>query len=82
MSLNIRCVICAELVPEERSKRGAITCTPEHGKELGKRRRDDKAGKSCRLCGRRTRKPRVERVLTEQGAIESRPLSESAQVNV
>jgi ribosomal protein S26 len=80
MSLDIRCVICGEPVPEERAKRGAITCGQDCSRELNKRRRSQKAGSSCRLCGRRVRKPRAERVLTEQGAVESRPSAEAAHM--
>lgn len=79
MSLNLRCVICGELIPEDRSKRGAVTCDYEHGRILKNRRRTEKSGKACRLCGRPIRKPKTERVLTEQGAIEDRVVAEGAQ---
>jgi DNA-directed RNA polymerase subunit RPC12/RpoP len=80
MSYDLKCVICSKEVPEDRAKRGAITCDNEHSKLLKNRRRTEKSGTSCRLCGRRIRKPRTETVLTEQGAIEIRVCADGAQV--
>lgn len=79
MSLNLLCVICGQVIPEDRAKRGAVTDTKEHGRELNRRKRQEKAGSSCRLCGRRDRRPKMERVLTEAGEIENRLCAESAQ---
>ena len=57
--LSLHCVVCSNVIDEKRARRGAVTCSTECSKELSKRRRDDKATRNCRLCGRRMRAPRA-----------------------
>ena len=57
--MNIFCVLCKELIPEKRQRRGACTCSKEHQQEYRRQRRAERALVNCRLCGRKARKPKA-----------------------
>jgi predicted nucleic acid-binding Zn ribbon protein len=64
------CILCRTLIPEDRQRRGAVTCCSDHQKEYRRQRRSERALRFCRLCGRKARKPtRVEPVLHEHDGI-------------
>lgn len=44
------CVVCGEEVASDRAKRGAITCSKEHGKERRDQLQAWKDKKECRYC--------------------------------
>lgn len=44
------CVVCGDEVAMDRAKRGAITCSPEHGKERKAQLAAWKDLKECRYC--------------------------------
>jgi hypothetical protein len=50
------CTLCKEPVPEDRARRGAVTCSREHAHEYRRQRRSERALRFCRLCGRRAKK--------------------------
>jgi len=50
------CVLCRAEIPEERQRRRAVTCTPEHQREYRRQRRSQRATRFCRLCGRPVQK--------------------------
>jgi hypothetical protein len=56
--VKIFCVLCREEIPPERTARRAVTCSERCAKEYRRQARQDRAGKKCRLCGRRFRKAR------------------------
>jgi hypothetical protein len=69
------CVLCREDIPEDRQRRGAVTCCPEHQREYRRQRRSEHALRFCRLCGRKARRPKpVGAVLMEH--VESGDVSE------
>jgi hypothetical protein len=53
------CILCREPIPEDRQRRGAVTCTSEHAKEYRRQRRAEHATRFCRLCGRRAKRPKA-----------------------
>lgn len=46
------CVLCQAQIPEDRQRRRAVTCCPDHQKEYRRQRRSQRATQFCRLCGR------------------------------
>lgn len=50
------CILCREPIPEDRQRRGAVTCSTTHAMEYRRQRRDERALRFCRLCGRPARK--------------------------
>jgi hypothetical protein len=50
--MQIFCVLCRSEIPEDRQRRRAVTCCPEHQKEYRRQRRAQLATRFCRLCGR------------------------------
>lgn len=71
------CVLCRALIPEDRQRRGAVTCCPEHQREYRRQRRSERALKFCRLCGRKARRQKpVEAVRMEHS--DSREVVDSA----
>jgi predicted nucleic acid-binding Zn ribbon protein len=56
MEFIFHCVLCAGPIPEQRVRRGACTCSPEHQREYKRRKRAlrkiSMAGDHCRACGR------------------------------
>jgi predicted nucleic acid-binding Zn ribbon protein len=55
------CTICKAEIDEKRYARGSRFCSPECAKTASKERRDWRASKACRLCGRRLPHPKVKR---------------------
>lgn len=54
------CIHCREQLDEKRTIRGSIFCAkPECRSADRKARRQFKASRNCRLCGRRARRPRA-----------------------
>ena len=53
------CIMCRELIREDRQRRGAVTCCPDHAKEYRRQRRAERAKKSCRLCGRSAKRSKA-----------------------
>jgi predicted nucleic acid-binding Zn ribbon protein len=51
-TMHTFCVIDQKVIPEEREKRRAVTCSDECRTELIARRRKRKDDKFCRQCGR------------------------------
>lgn len=66
--LEFNCVICKAAVDQKRATHGSDTCTNECSKEKSRRIRNWRASKSCRLCGRRARRPKTTEMVA--GAIE------------
>jgi len=56
-----RCILgdCDAFIPVERVRRNAVTCSPEHQKQLSRQRRSERAEKFCRLCGRPAKRKRA-----------------------
>jgi hypothetical protein len=50
------CVLCREPIPADRQRRGAVTCSSDHQREYRRQRRNERALRNCRLCGRKTKK--------------------------
>jgi len=50
------CILCRIRIPEDRQRRGAVTCCSEHQREYRRQRRSERALRFCRLCGRKARK--------------------------
>ena len=46
------CIICGSIIPEDRMKKRAITCSPEHSKERTNMLRRQLDAKRCRYCMR------------------------------
>jgi hypothetical protein len=63
--MKLRCVLstperiaegkCLGDIPQQRGRRGGITCSPECFKEYRLQKRQDLAEYKCRLCGHRLR---------------------------
>jgi predicted nucleic acid-binding Zn ribbon protein len=53
------CTVCKEEIDEKRYARGSRFCSSECAKAHSKERRDWRASKACRLCGRRLPRPKV-----------------------
>jgi hypothetical protein len=53
------CILCKSEIPPERQRRGGITCCVDHAREYRRQRRAERATKFCRLCGRKSRKPKI-----------------------
>ncbi len=64
--MKLRCVMsaperiqagqCLGDIPEQRARRGGVTCSPECFLEYRRLRRNKAAEKACRLCGRAFRR--------------------------
>lgn len=50
--VELRCVICAELIPEDRMKRRAVTCKDDCAREFVNRKRMLTGRKKCLVCMR------------------------------
>jgi hypothetical protein len=50
------CILCSEPIPEDRQRRGAVTCSSDHQREYRRQRRSERAVRFCRLCGRAAKK--------------------------
>lgn len=48
----VHCVICGDVLTEERLKKRAITCSPEHSKDRANQLRRMLDAKRCRYCQR------------------------------
>jgi hypothetical protein len=73
------CILCRSQIPEDRQRRGAVTCSPEHQREYRRQRRSERALRFCRLCGRKARKKSLQQaVLMEHNHLtnEAEPKSE------
>jgi hypothetical protein len=53
------CMVCKAEISEKRYARNCRFCGPECAKTYAKQRRDWRASKQCRLCGRRLPHPKV-----------------------
>lgn len=53
-TLRTSCILanCCRRIPLKRQRRGAITCTPKHGRLLTKLRKQERDRRVCDKCGR------------------------------
>jgi hypothetical protein len=58
--MTVYCCICKSPISEKRANRGSHFCSEPCHEAYRKQRRDWRASKSCRLCGRPARAPRKE----------------------
>jgi hypothetical protein len=67
---NTFCILCREPIPEDRQRRGAVTCCPDHAREYRRQRRAERSLRFCRLCGRPAKRKKLsEPVLHEHSEI-------------
>src|SRR5271157_4714192 len=52
VALEAFCILCRKPIPENRKRRGAVTCCPDHAREYRCQRRAERSLRFCRLCGR------------------------------
>jgi hypothetical protein len=70
LGLKLHCVWDAREIPEDRARKGAITCGDECKRHYANYRRRIRSQVKCRLCGRgRRRKAKLEPVLMEHNGI-------------
>lgn len=64
------CILCREPIPEDRQRRGAVTCSTDHAREYRRQRRAERSLRFCRLCGRAAKRKKLEQpVLHEHNEI-------------
>ena len=56
LQMKLYCMVCRRTVPDERVRRGSPYCSKDCREVYRKARRDWRATKHCRLCGRPVRK--------------------------
>jgi len=70
---ELHCVWDAGEIPEDRARKGAITCCEECKRQYANYRRRIRAQAKCRLCGRgRRRTSKLDPVLVEHTGIYAR----------
>lgn len=67
--IDLHCMVCTRKMPDDRPRK-AKTCSAECQRVLNNARRQERAGKVCRLCNRRFGKVKeLEPVLSKHNAI-------------
>jgi predicted nucleic acid-binding Zn ribbon protein len=74
------CTVCTKEIDEKRYARGSRFCSSECAKAHSKERRDWRASKACRLCGRRLPRPKVKQEESGQLPNEHTVIQESLHV--
>jgi len=87
--MTLRCILstadrvaaglCLGDIPVQRARRKAVTCSNECQREYRRIRRQEGAGRKCRLCGRRFRRsPELDPVLMAHRPFWSQPPKKDA----
>lgn len=68
--IPLYCIVDRKQVPEERARKGAITCSDECKRQYANYRRRIRAQVKCRLCGRgRRRDSKLDPVLMQHTGV-------------